>query len=124
MRAELVAELDTARYTNKPLPGTGFESRGGEVRALKNGLHLSVDFERNRLRAAALLVRLCISFTVEGDFISRMALIWRGCASIPHCVTKYPRNRPDDTPNVHLLGFSFMRYWQSRLNASARFLRW
>ncbi|KAI5349648.1 hypothetical protein L3X38_002537 [Prunus dulcis] len=119
MRAELVAELDTARDTNKPLPGTSFESRGGE-----NGLHLSIDFERNQLRAAALPVRLCISFTMEGDFISRMALIWRGCASIPHCVTKYPRNRPDDTPNVHLLGFSFMRYWQSRLNASTRFLRW
>ncbi|CAL9000312.1 unnamed protein product [Prunus brigantina] len=35
-----------------------------------------------------------------------MALIWRGCASIPRCVT------------------NFMRYWRSRLNASVRFLRW
>ncbi|KAI5344504.1 hypothetical protein L3X38_012381 [Prunus dulcis] len=71
MRAELTDELATARYMNKSSPGTGFESRG----ALKNGLHLSVDHERNRLRAVALPVKLCISFTVEGDFISRMALI-------------------------------------------------
>ncbi|KAI5317147.1 hypothetical protein L3X38_036854 [Prunus dulcis] len=29
MRAELTAELDTDRYTNKSSPRTGFESRGG-----------------------------------------------------------------------------------------------
>ncbi|CAL2256197.1 unnamed protein product [Prunus armeniaca] len=55
---------------------------GGEVRALKTGLHLSVDLESNQLRATALPIRLCISFIIEGEFISRMALIWRGCASI------------------------------------------
>ncbi|CAL9018793.1 unnamed protein product [Prunus brigantina] len=31
IKVELTAELDTARYTNKSLPGTSFESRGGEV---------------------------------------------------------------------------------------------
>ncbi|CAL2239310.1 unnamed protein product [Prunus armeniaca] len=70
MKAELTAELDTAWYMNKSSPRTGFESRGREV-----SLHLSVDLERNWLRAATLPVRLCISFTVEDDFISRMALI-------------------------------------------------
>ncbi|KAI5344556.1 hypothetical protein L3X38_012433 [Prunus dulcis] len=84
MRAELVAELDTARYTNKPLPGTGFESRGGEVRLREE--------------------------SVESCGSARQTLYFLHCG----------RNRPDDTPNVHLLGFSFMRYWQSRLNASAR----
>ncbi|KAI5323668.1 hypothetical protein L3X38_032740 [Prunus dulcis] len=91
MRAELMAELDTARYTNKSSPKIGFESRG--------------DLEWNRLRAPALPVRLCISFTVEGDFISRMALICRGCASIPRCVTRYPKNWPEDTPKVHFTWF-------------------
>ncbi|CAL8163985.1 unnamed protein product [Prunus armeniaca] len=71
MRPELTAKLDTARYTNKSSPGISFDSRG----ALKNGLHLPVDLERNQLRVAALPVRLCISFTVESEFISRMALI-------------------------------------------------
>ncbi|KAI5322705.1 hypothetical protein L3X38_031777 [Prunus dulcis] len=33
MIAELTAELNTARYTNKYLSRTGFESRGGEVRS-------------------------------------------------------------------------------------------
>ncbi|KAI5313493.1 hypothetical protein L3X38_042669 [Prunus dulcis] len=42
-------------------------------RALKNDLHL--DLERNRLRAAALFVRLCISFVVAGDFMLSIALI-------------------------------------------------
>ncbi|KAI5321605.1 hypothetical protein L3X38_030676 [Prunus dulcis] len=52
MIADLTAELYTTRYTKKSSPGTGFESRR--------------DLERNRLRAAALPFRLCISFTVEG----------------------------------------------------------
>ncbi|KAI5335622.1 hypothetical protein L3X38_025755 [Prunus dulcis] len=34
------------------------------------------------------------------------------------------RNRPDETLNVHLLGFNYMLYFRSRLNASARFLTW
>lgn len=43
--------------------------------AEKKGLHLSRDRERNRLRAAALPVKLCISFTILGDYISMIAVI-------------------------------------------------
>ncbi|CAL9000608.1 unnamed protein product, partial [Prunus brigantina] len=72
---------DPVSFVNKSLSGMGFESMGCEVRyafkswkaaspssshlslclffkALKNGLHLSVDLERNRFRAVALSVRL------------------------------------------------------------------
>ena len=71
--------------------------------ALKKGLHRSVDLERKRLRAAACPVKLWISFKVVGDFISRIAWICLGCASIPRWVTRYPKNLPEDTLNVHLV---------------------
>ncbi|KAI5352218.1 hypothetical protein L3X38_005109 [Prunus dulcis] len=41
---------------------------------------------------------------------------------IPLWVTKYPKSLPDGTPNVHLLGFKFMRYSLSKPKASARFV--
>ena len=40
----------------------------------------------------------------------RTAEICFGLASIPRCVTMYPRNSPEETPNVHFAGFSFMPY--------------
>ena len=77
-------------------------SRYALLMALKKGLHLSVDHDKKPLRAAARPVKLWIFFKVVGDFISRIARICLGCASIPRWVTKYPRNRPEDTLNVHL----------------------
>ncbi|CAL2229842.1 unnamed protein product [Prunus armeniaca] len=61
MRAELTAELDTTIWMNKSLPGTGFESKGGEV--------------RNMLKATALPFRICIYFVVASYFMLRMASI-------------------------------------------------
>ncbi|KAM2339666.1 hypothetical protein ACFX1X_019213 [Malus domestica] len=98
----------------KSSAASGLDSKGGDVRkshlslcalliALKKGLHRSLDRERKRLRAAARPVKLWISFKVVGDFISMIAWICLGCASIPRWVTKYPRNQPEDTPNVHLV---------------------
>ncbi|KAM2009541.1 hypothetical protein ACFX16_004298 [Malus domestica] len=73
-----------------------------------------------RLRAAACPVKLWISFKVVGDFISRITRICLGCASIPHWVTKYPRNWLEDTPNVHLMGLSFILYFLRMLKVSAK----
>ncbi|KAM1090610.1 hypothetical protein ACFX15_017616 [Malus domestica] len=109
---------------------SGLDSKGGDVRyfleswkallhlsshlshcaflmALKKGLQRSVDSKRKRLRAA---VKLWISFKVVGDFICKIALIFLGCASIPRWVTRYPKNQPENTPNVHLVGLSFILY--------------
>lgn len=94
--------------------GTGFGNRGVEVRhafkswkaasyssshlslylffkALKNDMHLSIDLERNRLRAVVLPVSLCIFVVVAGSFILRMALILLGWASMPLWVTSIPK---------------------------------
>ena len=126
---------------------SGLDSKGGDVRyffrswkvlshssshlsryalliALKKGLHRSVYRDRNRLRAAARPVKLWISFKVVGDFIYRIARIFLGCASIPHWGTKYPRNRPEDTPNVHLVGLSFILYFLRMLKVSAKLRMW
>ena len=42
--------------------------------------------------------------------MSNMAWILSGFASIPLCETMNPINFPDETPNAHLLGFSFILY--------------
>ncbi|KAM0986148.1 hypothetical protein ACFX2I_013273 [Malus domestica] len=86
-------------------------SRCAFLIALKNGLHRSVNNERKQLKAATRPVKLWISFKVVGDFISRIARIFLGCASIPHWVNRYPKNLPEDTPNVHLAGLSFILYF-------------
>ncbi|KAM1322157.1 hypothetical protein ACFX2F_015157 [Malus domestica] len=88
--------------------------------ALKKGLHQSMDREKMRLRLAARPVKLWISFKVVGDFIYRIARICLGCTSIPYWVTKYPRNRPEDTLNVHLVRLSFIVYFLRMLKVSAK----
>ena len=93
MMVELIAASDTVKHANRSSVASGLDSNGGDVRyffrswkasshssshssrcallmALKKGLHLSVDRERKRLRAAARPVKLWISFKVVGDFIS------------------------------------------------------
>ena len=67
--------------------------------ALKKGLHRLVDHERKRLRAVACSIKL------------RIAWICLGYASIPRWVTRYPKNLPKDTSNVHLKGLSFILYF-------------
>ena len=74
--------------------------------------------ETNLLRATILPVSDCTSFTVFGDDISRMAFTFFGLASISLCDTMKPRNFPEDTPNVHLVGFNFIMYCLSVLKVS------
>ncbi|KAM2783891.1 hypothetical protein COP1_013329 [Malus domestica] len=127
----------------KSSAASGLDSKGGDVRyffkswkdfshssshfsrcalliSLKKGLHQSVDRERKRLRAAARPVKLWISFKVVGDFTSMITQICLGCASIPRWVTKYPRNKPEDSPTVHLVGLSFILYFLRILKVSAK----
>ncbi|CAL2229060.1 unnamed protein product [Prunus armeniaca] len=44
------------------------------------------------------------------------------CESRKELVTKYPKNRLDEIPNVHLLKFNFMWYFRSRLKAEGQIL--
>ena len=89
-------------------------------RTLKNGKHLSVALETNLLRAATRPVRDCTSLIFCGGFISRIALIFSGLASIPLCETMNPRNFPEATPKAHLLGFNFILYRLSVLKVSCK----
>ena len=66
--------------------------------------------ETNLLRAATRPVSDWTSLIFYGGFISNIAWILLGLASIPLCETIKPRNFPDDTPKAHLLGFNFMLY--------------
>lgn len=90
----------------------------------KKGLHLSLDWEMNLFKTVILLVSICTSLMLVGDDILINALIWVGLAYIPLCVTKYPRNLPEDTPNVHFAGLSFIWYFLSNLNVSKRWKIW
>ncbi|KAM1233265.1 hypothetical protein ACFX2J_002988 [Malus domestica] len=92
--------------------------------ALKKGLHQLVDCERKRLSAATHLVKLWISFKIVGDFISRIVWICLGCVLIPHWVTRYPKNLAEDTPNVHLVGLSFILYFLRMSKVSAKLPMW
>ena len=49
-----------------------------------------------------------------------IAWILSGFVSIPLCETIKPRNFPDDTPKVHLLGFNLILYCLSVSNVSCR----
>ena len=62
---------------------------------LKKGRHLSVDRDMNRFSAATLPVSLWISLVVFGGYISKIALILFGFASMPLCETIKPRNLPE-----------------------------
>ena len=75
-------------------------------RASKNGMHLSVDLEMKRLKAATFPLRLCNSFFVLGALTSLKAVIWAGLASMPLALTMKPKNFPESTPNEHFRGLS------------------
>ncbi|KAM2068843.1 hypothetical protein ACFX16_000425 [Malus domestica] len=147
MRVELTATSETAKQMYKSSVASGLDSKGGDViyffrfwkafshssshlsccallMALKKGLHLSMDRGRKQLRAAARPVKLWISFKVVGDFIYRIARICLRYASIPRWVTRYPKNLPEDTPNVHLEGLSFILYFLRMLKVSTRLPMW
>ena len=49
-----------------------------------------------------------------------IAWILSGFTSIPLCETIKPRNFPDDTSKVHLLGFNFILYCLSVSNVSCK----
>ena len=89
-------------------------------RTLKNDKHLSVALETNLLKAVTRPVRNWTSLILYGGFISRIALIFSGFASIPLYETMNPRNFPDTTPKAHLLGFNFILYHLSVLKVSCK----
>ena len=93
-------------------------------KTLKNGRHLSVALETNLFSVTTLPVRLWISLTVLGGFMSMIALILSGLASTPLCETRKPRNFLDETPNVHLAGLSSILYFLRIRKVSFRSSRW
>jgi len=64
----------------------------------------SASLERKREMAVRRPMRRCTSLTLVGVRISMIALHFSGLASIPHWVSMNPRNLPQSTPNMHLLG--------------------
>nr|GFC96140.1 hypothetical protein [Tanacetum cinerariifolium] len=79
-----------------------------KVEVLKNGRDLSTDLARKRLRAASFPLKLCIFFSVRGDWRSAKSLVFLGLALIPFDVTIYPRNFPSSTTKEHFFGFNFI----------------
>ncbi|KAM2706140.1 hypothetical protein EV1_035261 [Malus domestica] len=88
--------------------------------ALKKGAHMSVALEMNLVKAATLPVRLWMSFEVIGYFMSRIALIFSGLASMPRWLIMKPKNLPEPTPKAHLLGFNLIRYLFRMVKVSDR----
>lgn len=78
------------------------------------------DFDMNRLSAATRPVNFFTSLTFLGDYMFIISLIWLGFASIPLCVTMQPKNVPAATPNVRLVGLSFIPYILRTINASEK----
>src|ERR1044071_5501265 len=75
---------------------------------LKKGKDLSADLGKKRFKAAILPLRLCTSFFVVGDFMSRTAWTLLGFALMLCFPTMWPRNFPSSNPKEHLTGLSFM----------------
>ena len=71
----------------------------------KKGLHLSLDLDINRFKAAIISVSFCTSLGFRGGCKLLMALIWSGFTSIPLWVTMYPKNFLELTPKEHLDAF-------------------
>ena len=76
------------------------------LRVLKKGEHLSADLDMNLPKAATHPVSLWTSFTDVGDYISNIARILLGFASMPLSSMRKPRHFPPVTPNTRSLGFS------------------
>ena len=90
----------------------------------KKGLYLSEDLEMNWFKVASRPVSLCTSLTHCGDLSLAIAFTWSGLASIPLWLTMYPRNFPDDTLKLHLVGFGFIQYLRSMSKASCKLATW
>jgi len=102
-----------ARYLLRPwkaVSHTSFQQKSASFffKAWKKGLHLSVDRSMNRAKRHQFSI--WTSFIHVSDFIFKMADIWLGLASMPRWVTRYPKNFPEATLNVHLSGLSFTLY--------------
>ena len=74
----------------------------------------------NRFRVANFRVRLCISLSVRGDFISMTGKIFLGFASITLWLTMNPKNFPKLTLNTHFYEFSFILYLISSSKVSSK----
>lgn len=74
------------------------------LRTLKKGEQLSVALEMNLVRAATHPVRLWMSFTVFGTFMSKMARIFSRLAQMPHWLIMKSRNLPEAKPKAHYVG--------------------
>lgn len=104
---ELVAHLETAKHKYNTSPSRCVDNNGVLVKysfscsnasshspehsiffpffmTWKKACHLSVVVDMNRFRAASFPVKLCASLIVQGDFISVIARIFSGLASIDH----------------------------------------
>jgi hypothetical protein len=129
VKAELMANGDTAKYKYKASPATSWLNSGGLTiysfsswKALsqpglqekaffsiwKNGSQLSVYLEINRFNAAILPISCCSCFVLWGACIYKIALIVSGLASILLCEIINPRNFTNDMQNAHLEGLSFI----------------
>jgi len=53
-----------------------------------------------------------MSLTHAGDFMSKIADILSGLASIPRWATRYPKNFSEAAPKVHFSGFNFTWYFR------------
>ena len=71
----------------------------------KKGLHLFVDLDMNRFKAAIIPVSFYTSLRFRGGCKLLITLIWSGFTSIPLWVTMYPKNFPEPTPKEHLDAF-------------------
>lgn len=79
-----------------------------------------MDLEMNQLKVVTCPANCCTSLVVHGGLMSNMAFIILGLASISLCEIIKPKNFPIDTPNAHLVGFSFIWYLSSVLRVSSK----
>ena len=87
-------------------------------RVVKNRRSLLVNWVINQPKAAKWPISRCIYFLVDETGVSSTTFTWSGFISIPHSVTKKPRNLSTLMPNRHLRGLSFILYFRIRANAS------
>ena len=80
-------------------------------RALKKLTQWLDEIDMNRFSATIRLFNHWTSLIDLGDGMSISGRIYCGFASIQLWVTKYPRNYPKLTLNVHFVGFNFIRCW-------------
>ena len=75
---------------------------------LKKGRALSPNLDMNRPSAAMHPMRRYTSLRRRGGYISSIAQILSGLASMPRCDTRKPKSFPEATPKTHLSGLSMM----------------